>query len=268
MDTRLVSLVYYNHTPQEYVLPHQHNYYEMVFYKSGEGYVDVMKEQKRYVSNSVFIVRPGIPHDEFSEMGSVVYIALFECDEKIKNTFTILSDEKAKFVEELFLVALDEYKNQNLDYQSYVNSIFQLILIETLRSTMPENAKRNDNLYIRHAKKYIQENYVKDIDFPLLAASSGYSYGRFRHIFKEGTHTTLKQYLLNVRLDSAKKDLAETNLPVNEVGVRCGFSNDSQFVAFFTKNMKVSPLKFREMVRKENELGIVKIEEKREAKDD
>ncbi len=260
MDVRVVSLVYYNHSPKEYVLSHKHNYYELVFYKAGEGYVDVLREQKKYEKNSVFIVKPGITHDEFSNTDSTVYIVLFECDQKIKNTFTQLTDEKAEFASHLFDIALQEYKNQNPNYEDYVNSLFKLILVETLRTNEPSINKKNDRLYIRHAKKYIQENYVKDIDFELLAKSSGYSYGRFRHIFKDGTNTTLKQYLLNIRLDMAKKILKETNKTVQEVGTLCGFSNDSQFIAFFTKNMKISPLKFRDMVNKENELGVVNLE--------
>lgn len=262
MNIRVVSLVYYNHSPKEYVLSHKHNYYELVFYREGEGHVGVLREQIKYEKNSVFIVKPGISHDEFSYTDSTVYIVLFECDEKIKNTYTKLTEEKASFVENLFQIALSEYKNQSPKYEDYVNSLFKLILVETLRTKASTNTKKNDRLYVRHAKKYIQENYVKDIDFELLAKSSGYSYGRFRHIFKDGTNTTLKQYLLNIRLDMAKKHLTETNKTVQEIGALCGFGNDSQFVAFFTKNMKISPQKFREMVNKENELGILNLDEK------
>ena len=265
MKVNVVSLVYYNHSPKEYVLAHKHNYYELVFYKEGEGHVDIYKEQKKYEKNSVFIVKPGVLHDEFSYTDSIVYIVLFESDEPIKNTFTKISSEKAELIDDWFNIAFDEYKNQNSKYEDYVNSLFKLILLETLRSTKHSNKKKNDYLYIRHAKKYIQENYVKDIDFQMLAKSSGYSYGRFRHIFKEGTNTTLKQYLLNVRLDTAKKHLEMTDKSVHDIGVLCGFSNDSQFVAFFTKNMGISPLKFREMISQENEIGVVKINSKRES---
>jgi AraC-like DNA-binding protein len=261
-NARVVSLVYYEHQAGEYVLPHHHNYYEMVFYKEGSGCVNVKGEKNDYQKDSVFVIKPYDQHDEINDTFSIVYICLFEADQDLENMFISLDEKSSSFVHELFEIALSEYKNQSPLYQDYVNHLFNLILIESTRHTMIDDQTKTNNLYVKHAKKYMRENYVKDIDFNMLAISSGYSYDRFRHIFKEVSGVSLNQYVLNIRLDVAKNLLYETDDSVKEIAQKCGFSDDSRFVNFFTQRMNLSPLRFRKMIREENEIGVVALKKK------
>ena len=43
----------------------------------------------------------------------------------------------------------------------------------------------------KRTKAFIKENYQQNIDFELLAKTYGYSYSRFRHIFKNENNISL-----------------------------------------------------------------------------
>jgi AraC-like DNA-binding protein len=266
MAASVVSLVYYEHQPEEYVLPHDHTYYELVFYKEGTGKVNVKEEEKRFAKGSVFVIRPGIKHDEYNDAFSTVYIVLFKSDVRLDNMFVHFDQPMQTYVTGLFENALREYKKQSPMYQEYVDHTFNLILIEAMRLLSFEDEYKTQQLYVKHAKKYIRENVVKNIDFNMLAMSSGYSYDRFRHIFKDISGVTLKQYVLNTRLDKAKQILSETEHPIKDIARMCGFSTTAGFVGFFTSRMRISPTKFRRVTKEKTDLGVVSV--KKEKRDD
>lgn len=255
--SKVVSMIYYEHQKEEYVLPHSHNYYEMVFYKEGRGVVNTDGEAVKYEPNSVFVVKPGVSHDEFSDEFSVVYIVLFETEIDLDNIFVKFGDDRVALINRLFTVALEEFKLHKINYNEYIDNLFNIILIETIRLSHPTDSSKTYDVYINHIKQYIRENYVKKIDFNILVKNMGYSYNRFRHIFKDYTGTTLKQYLLDIRLDEAKNLLVETDILVKDVAQQCGFIDSAQFVKFFSKRMNLSPQKFRKMISEENDIGVI-----------
>ena len=80
----------------------------------------------------------------------------------------------------------------------------------------------------------------------------GLAHHRIVNIFREYYGVTPKNYYDTLRLEEAKKKLITTNDSVMDIAYRLGFQSLSAFYAFFRKNMKSSPLKFR----KENAYGI------------
>lgn len=264
MRTKVVSLVYYEHQAGEYVTPHNHNYHEMVFYFKGNGHVNVNSEMHTFEEGSVFIVKPQDVHDELSTEFSVVFIVLFEIIEgsNINNIFTKYDKETSEHIYSLFQRAIQEYRDQEHYYQEYVNHLFNIILLEALRQTESISQKSSDT-YVKHAKKYMLENHVQKIDFNMLAKSSGYSYDRFRHIFKEATGLTLLQYLLNVRLEHAKQLLGDTEESISDIAQQCGFASTTHFVNFFSTRVNLSPLRYRNMLKEQDELGVVNIKTSR-----
>ena len=53
------------------------------------------------------------------------------------------------------------------------------------------------------------------------------------------------QYLLRYRISQAALLLRETNLPVAEVGMRCGFDSPSHFAQTFRKYFSITPSAYR-----------------------
>lgn len=68
--------------------------------------------------------------------------------------------------------------------------------------------------------------------------------------FKEQSGTTLKQYILQVKMDSAKAELSDTNLSISQIAYNVGFSDPHNFSNAFKKITGLSPSEYRESFAK------------------
>jgi AraC family transcriptional regulator len=78
-----------------------------------------------------------------------------------------------------------------------------------------------------------------------VARQVGMSYFHFSRAFKQSMGMSPTNYIAEKRIDHAKKLLAETELPISEIALRSGFSNQSHFTASFRKFAGATPKAFR-----------------------
>ncbi|WP_170866771.1 helix-turn-helix transcriptional regulator [Anaerocolumna jejuensis] len=90
------------------------------------------------------------------------------------------------------------------------------------------------------------ENEFADIDsIKNLADKLGISLSHFTREFTKETGTNPIKYLTNIRMENAMQLLTNTNLSINEIAVKCGFSCGNYFSKIFKKNSHQSPYQFR-----------------------
>lgn len=261
-DCKVHSFVYYEHKKGEYVLPHEHRYYEFIFYIDGAGASYIGTEKVTFKPGTSVIVRPKEKHDEISDTDSRVYIILFSLKEPVGNMRVFLNKSSAELVLGLLRQMQEEFNEEKTDYEDVTNLLMARILIELERSLQTRRRKGQSYRIVKNAKRFMKENYSYDIDFGQIANSCGYSYDRFRHIFQAEVGKTMNQYLLDVRFSKAKELLENSDKPVKEIGASCGFNAASHFINSFTAKMGISPTKYREIFKPENELGVTLLEEK------
>ena len=97
---------------------------------------------------------------------------------------------------------------------------------------------------IRQAQQIIEEQWNQPVDMRRLAASLRMSYRHFRRLFQQCTGVPPGQYLLNLRINRAKR-LLEEPLTIAEVAYRAGFSDPYYFSRLFKQKTGVSPKKWR-----------------------
>jgi len=78
-----------------------------------------------------------------------------------------------------------------------------------------------------------------------LAKSFGITPNHLCAVFRESTGMTISQARIKTRLDAAAKLLEETDLPIHEVYLKCGFNDLSYFYRIFRKYFGSSPRHFR-----------------------
>ena len=253
------SIIEYKHEEKEYVKLHSHGLYECVFYKTGKGSVKSKGESYSFSSSTLLITPPEIEHDEYNELPSDVYIVIFDLFTSKINDITLFKiDEKyTSKVESLFAKMTEINQAKEGNYRDILNSLFTLIL--KIADTQKQHNREVMDYFVlvKTVKKYIQDNIAEDINYQKLCSDLGYSYSRFRHIFSEYSGFTLHRYLMNCRLEYSKKLLQETKCSLDKICKLCGFKNKIRFCLFFKKETGISPIKFREMNKKEVDEGVV-----------
>jgi len=92
---------------------------------------------------------------------------------------------------------------------------------------------------------FINQNSAQDLRLWELAALAGMSPHYFCELFKASTGLTAYQYVLQCRIEHAKRCLRNPELSVGDAGVAAGFADQSHFTKVFRRKVGVTPMKYR-----------------------
>lgn len=92
---------------------------------------------------------------------------------------------------------------------------------------------------------YLHEHFAEPINLRELAALSSLSPYYFTRLFTRETGLTPHQYLLSVRINSARFLLKSSAMSIKEIGFACGFTSESSFSTTFHKRTGQTPGQYR-----------------------
>lgn len=141
---------------------------------------------------------------------------------------------------------LNEHIYKKQFYNDVSSSFFKNILFEVVRHITWEG-KSIDS--INEILDYIHKHYSENINNELLSAVAGYHPYHLNRLMKSSTGTTLRQYLINYRIEAAKHYLRETNQQISEISELCGYKNFSNFSSDFKRKTGLSPSAYRLQTR-------------------
>ncbi len=254
MEIKLKSYINACHEASDYVLEQFHSCYELVFYAKGSGNSTINGETCYFKDKSIALITPGSLHDEYSTTETQVYCCLFtyEGEFELKNgIYQPPGEEESARLELLFLQIDEEMRAKKTGYASLLDYLLGQIVTYFVRMTVTDRANPYD--CIAYTKQYLKENSGSNLSFQLLADQIGYSYDRFRHIFRETVGISPAKYLYNVRIDKAKKLLLNSGYSVSQIAKMTNLGSVAHFVDIFKKETGLTPLKFRKTLEHSSE---------------
>ncbi|MFD0671082.1 helix-turn-helix domain-containing protein [Cohnella sp. GCM10027633] len=234
------------HAANSYVSMHRHRCYEIVYYRQGHGTTRIGRAEYRYAPHAYAIIRPETVHDETRIEATEVLCAGFRIqDSRLPQPDEgIFYDDEERTMERLLLSMRVEMTDKPDYYGMKLDlSMGEILIGHCRRNSRPVPEQPEE--HIRFARNYIDEHYNENIGLERLAAMSGYSYHRFRHLFKLRYGQSPMKYMLSKRLDQARMLLAQTDLPASAVARRCGFATAAQFSTLFKRELGETPAGYR-----------------------
>ena len=101
------------------------------------------------------------------------------------------------------------------------------------------------DVYVEYAATYIRENFAS-AKISDVAAYIGIHRSYLTNIFKEKMGISPQEYLMQCRMKQARALLLETDLAVQEVGLRVGYDNALTFSKIFKAYYNASPKHYRQ----------------------
>jgi AraC family transcriptional regulator len=89
--------------------------------------------------------------------------------------------------------------------------------------------------------QYLLENLSERLELETQAAIAGLSKSHYCRAFKTSTGISPHQWLLTARVEKAKQHLLEDNVPLAEIALAVGFTDQAHFTHTFSKIEGVSP---------------------------
>lgn len=147
-----------------------------------------------------------------------------------------------------------EMSDEQLGHGAMLDTLVRQLVIHLLRHHL--TVRKSDHIELsragpvdrrlRRAIEFMHDNFGREIALEEIAASAYLSEYHFARLFKRITGITPHVYLANVRLERARKLLAETELPISEVAVTVGYQSQSHFTKMFKLVTGVTPRIYRE----------------------
>lgn len=152
------------------------------------------------------------------------------------------------------LISLSEVKDGFYAVQQFLSILYELSRQDGARTLATSSYAKvdveSDSRRVLKVKNYISTHYQDELRLPELAGIAGMSPSAFSRFFKLHTGRNLSDYIIDLRLGYASRQLVDTAKSVSEISFSCGFNNLSNFNRIFKKKKGCSPTEFRENYRK------------------
>lgn len=152
--------------------------------------------------------------------------------------------EKFDLINSIFECVLNEYQEKKFGYNEIISSLLQTLIALLLRFNNSEINTQLSSISLQ-IKNYIESNYNKDLSLAGLSNLVFVNPYHLAHIFKQEVGVAPIQYLINCRINEAKKLLKYSNQSVSEIASSVGYPNSNYFNLLFTKIVGKNPGKYK-----------------------
>ncbi len=171
------------------------------------------------------------------QMGQEVLLTFYQ--EFMKILFTAGQETRGRDISELFQTReeMDIYSNG----MKSLEGILDLIHLAAVKYTeVPVPGDQQDAVAV--IKNYIDTHLDQNITMEEIATEVHLNADYATRIFKKETGMSIKSYMIQQKMLTARDLLQNTNMSVSHVAIRLGYTNLSHFSASYKKYFGVSPV--------------------------
>lgn len=248
--------------------PHRHEFYTVILISKAKGQHFIDFNEYLLEGNQVFFVSPGQVHQVLEEEKSFGYVLTFSTQFLVNNNIPISfigdlnlfndygnssplklnQDQLEKLTQ--FCKEIAHFHNSDLKFKEQaIGASLKLFLIHcnNLETEVEENPQ------ILQAGHTILKNFKDAVELHHTEWHSSQQYADHLHITPDHLNRTIKSLIGKTVKDciqtriaiAAKRLLYFSDLSTKEIGYELGFSEASNFSAFFKKYTQVSPSEFK-----------------------
>lgn len=260
---------------KEFTYPiHKHEIFELNYVENGEGVLRIVGDSAETIGNRelVLITSPDLEHvweqdkcksEDIREI-TVQFFFDFNSSYSLFNRTPLLPIKRLferarkgvaftpEAIEKVYplLNSLSSTKDKFYSVINFLTLLYELSLADGTRelasSSFAKVDVNSESRRILKVKEYINNHYTEEIRLADLADLVGMSTTSFSRFFKLRSGKTLSDYVVEMRLGVAARQLIDTTNSVSEICYDCGFNTLSNFNRLFRKYKGCSPTEFRE----------------------
>ncbi len=241
---------------------HSHNSYEFVISKASLPFTVIDNKMYTRNPNSLFAVNPMQEHGIAANLTNCSLCGIHVSKDLVHDVaagmydssdivFSNASFEVNHDLHMLVQLFLEELRYKQTGYEYMVENLSMLIIGNMLRqirhslSSKPDNIIESNEASIKAVIDYMNENYTAGVSCAELAELIKMNKFAFIRYFKSKTSKTPYEYLLDMKIEKAKKMLESNGNTITEISMMCGFSSHSHFTSTFRKKTGLSPTEYR-----------------------
>lgn len=158
----------------------------------------------------------------------------------------------SNFITDIFQkIETEIYVLENSEIALHCLEIFLLEFSRALKRPLQMHSGRLFDDLVK-LRSYIRSEYASELSATDLAMRIGMSQSRFFELYRKTFNVSPVQDIINIRIENAKRLLSETDIPVSEIALRCGYSNLTHFNRQFKSTTDITPSAYRRKCKSVN----------------
>lgn len=220
------------------------------------NFSEVAKQRNHYVAS---IFSPNVKHNDSNDIN---YYAVMIDKDYFETRYKMYADNVPLFNGLKFEMCNDILKylnmfafecsknmiNSEITLGAHIELITHWIVRSILGESMDMRAISSD-FAVARAQHYIEQHFGEKITVKMLAELGYVSESGLTHKFVRELGVSPIEYLIEIRIQNAKKLLQRKNISMTEIAVECGFSSLAHFSSSFQKRLDISPSEYQALFR-------------------
>lgn len=243
-SARLMSIGHHSTKPTWQMAAHSHTNWEFVYFIRGSGKVDVPSATLSPQPYHLVVYPPGLPHAESSNPSDpeeTIFMTISVPGDPPAGAHLLLPDTRGE-LGWLCSRILEEFKMFGATplVDAYIAAFLHLVdRVWGKGVPVPHDS-------IDTVVQHISTNYATEITLDSLAEIACVSKTHLAHLFRTKMGTSPLRFLHQVRIETAKRLLGTSQMPVHQVASQVGFADPLYFSRAFRLATGQSPRAYRQ----------------------
>ena len=223
--------------------------YYLIYVIEGELFLDMDDTVRTITKGASIIIPPKYAYKYSGESyvrylfahftGSYAERLLCECG--FNNLPCVIENDFSLELQSKFDLMINTYLyNRTLSTQKCA-----FMLQDILISIYEKSLDKIDLSPLKASLKHIHSSFTDKISIPYLASLENLSNSRYVAVFKKQTGKSPNEYIIELRLQLAKKLLNNTNMSIKQISEQVGYNDQYFFSRLFKKHVGKSPQSYR-----------------------
>ena len=237
--------------------------YELIVVTEGIAYLQIEQQQYSIGKEEFLLIPPSSKQVGYKKSSCSFYWLHFICEnpvntklleelpiEQLEDKIYIPTHGKVVNLEKI-IVMMKHLQDSVLSYHNKLlnNYVCTTILCEIYSQFLAKKNQENSDFkrkqLFNDIQDYIKWNRNNDIKVSEIAEHFGYNKRYISYLFSVIAGVTLKQYIMQEKIEIAKFLLCDTNDNISEVGYQVGFNDNHNFMKAFKKMVGLTPTEYR-----------------------
>ena len=162
-------------------------------------------------------------------------------------------ENERKEIENILEAMISESKTKQTSWGKINENYLNILVTKMLRKTQIAFHTHSEITVWEELSEYIDQNLGNELSLSSLAEKCFYNPSYFSRIFKKKFGVSLVEYVARKRLDYAIELLGDSELSVDEISSKAGFSDRSKFYYAFSKYIGGTPTDYRKQKVKKSD---------------
>jgi AraC-like DNA-binding protein len=252
----------YDYEPDWRVLPHTHDFFQLFYVLDGEGTAILRAREFALREHRLFLVPPGASHGLAASRGTMLKTLDTKFNvrcEALRSELCRLSgpiDDEGNQIRPI----LERIRVEGMKAMGWYRELCGALLMQTavlllrLHSGEADGARfpaacTHLNTTEDKIRSYIERNFRRDLTLREIGDYIGYTPEYLSSLFSSSTGVSVHHYLMHVRIEHARELLKNSDLPIKEICLECGFKSIHHFSRAFKEAQGMPPAAWRERER-------------------